>query len=34
MFLKDQWYVAAWSEDVGEAPLARTILLEDEPEED
>lgn len=28
MFLTDQWYVAAWSEDVGEAPLARTILGE------
>lgn len=28
MFLRDQWYVAAWSEDVGEAPLARTILGE------
>ena len=27
MFLTDYWYVAAWSEDVGETLLARTILL-------
>ena len=26
MFLTDYWYVAAWSEDVGETLLARTIL--------
>ena len=26
MFLTDYWYVAAWSEDVGESLLARTIL--------
>lgn len=28
MFLRDQWYVAAWSGDVGEAPRARMILGE------
>lgn len=26
MFLRDQWYVAAWSEDVNRTPLARVIL--------
>ncbi len=26
MFLKDYWYVAAWSDEVSEAPLARTFL--------
>ena len=28
MFLRNQWYVAAWSEDVGRAPLGRVILNE------
>ena len=29
MFLRDYWYVAAWSDEVGKLPLARTLL--DEP---
>jgi phenylpropionate dioxygenase-like ring-hydroxylating dioxygenase large terminal subunit len=29
MFLKDQWYVAAFDDEVGRTPLARTILGED-----
>ncbi len=29
MFLKDCWYVAAWSSEIGDAPVARTLL--DEP---
>jgi len=29
MFLRDYWYVAAWSDEVGNVPLARTLL--DEP---
>jgi len=28
MFLRDQWYVAAWSDEVGRVPLARTLLGE------
>lgn len=28
MFLRDQWYVAAWSDEVGNTPLARTLLGE------
>lgn len=28
-FLKDCWYVAAWDHEVGERPLARTLLGED-----
>ena len=28
MFLKDCWYVAAWSSEIGEEPLARTLLEE------
>jgi len=28
MFLKNYWYVAAWPEEIGEVPLARTILGE------
>lgn len=28
MFLKNQWYVAAWSEDVSRTPLARVLLGE------
>lgn len=28
MFLRDYWYVAAWSDQVGREPLARTILDE------
>ena len=28
MFLRNQWYVAAWSEDVGRAPLGRVLLNE------
>jgi vanillate O-demethylase monooxygenase subunit len=28
MFLRNYWYVAAWSDEVGEKPLARTILGE------
>lgn len=28
MFLKNQWYVAAWSGDVGRTPLARVIMNE------
>ena len=26
MFLRNCWYVAAWSEEVGRAPLARILL--------
>src|ERR1700719_3309328 len=29
MFLRDQWYVGAWSDEVGRVPLGRTILGED-----
>ena len=29
MFLRDQWYVAAFDDEVGRTPLARTILGED-----
>jgi vanillate O-demethylase monooxygenase subunit len=29
MFLRDNWYVAAWSDEVGRTPLARTVLGED-----
>ena len=29
MFLRDHWYVAAWSDEVGRTPLARTVLGED-----
>lgn len=29
MFLRDYWYVAAWSDEVGRTPLARTVLGED-----
>lgn len=29
MFLRDRWYVAAWDDEVGRTPLARTILGED-----
>jgi len=29
MFLRNCWYVAAWAHELGETPLARTIL--DEP---
>ncbi len=29
MFLRDYWYVAAWSDEVSRAPLARTVLSED-----
>ena len=28
MFLRNHWYVAAWSEDVGCTPTARVILGE------
>ena len=28
MFIRDAWYIAAWAHEVGEAPLARTILGE------
>ena len=28
MFLRNHWYVAAWSEDVGRTPTARVILGE------
>ena len=28
MFLKNHWYVAAWSEDVGRTPLRRVLLGE------
>ena len=28
MFLYNAWYVAAWSTEVGEKPLARTLLEE------
>ena len=28
MFLKNRWYVAAWSTDVGREPLARVLLGE------
>jgi vanillate O-demethylase monooxygenase subunit len=29
MFLRDYWYVAAWSDEVSREPLARTVLGED-----
>jgi len=29
MYLRDAWYVAAWADEIGQAPLARRIL--DEP---
>jgi phenylpropionate dioxygenase-like ring-hydroxylating dioxygenase large terminal subunit len=29
MFLRDHWYVAAWSDEVGRDPIARTLLGED-----
>jgi phenylpropionate dioxygenase-like ring-hydroxylating dioxygenase large terminal subunit len=29
VFLRDRWYVAAWSDEVGRSPLARTLLGED-----
>lgn len=28
-FVRDAWYVAAWSHELGAAPLARRILGED-----
>ena len=28
MFLRNCWYVAAWSDELGEEPLARTLLNE------
>jgi len=28
MFLREHWYVAAWAEEIGEAPVARVILGE------
>lgn len=28
MFLRDVWYVAAWDDEVGHRPLARTLLNE------
>ena len=28
MFLRNAWYVAAWSGEVADAPLARTLLGE------
>jgi vanillate O-demethylase monooxygenase subunit len=29
MLLSNRWYVAAWSDEVGRTPLARTVLGED-----
>ncbi|MCZ6862724.1 MAG: Rieske 2Fe-2S domain-containing protein, partial [Alphaproteobacteria bacterium] len=28
MFLRNYWYCAAWPEEIGDSPLARTILGE------